>query len=222
MHDSEYEYVVTAIRPSKRAAGRYSVYINGRFVGSLTTEEIAEFRLEKGKRLSCSDFSSFSEQFEDRRLRDTAFRLLSYRSRTEKEMSERLRRKGFSLSKIDRLISEFRDRKMLCDREFAQSWVENRLRLRPRGSGLLIRELMAKGVPEDIARQVVGEAFSDSDEEDIAYQLADRHRQRFSRENSVDRKRKICNFLRYRGFSPDAILSAVDRLLADMDRETAE
>ena len=137
-------------------------------------------------------------------------------------MSDRLRRKGFSPSKVDKLISELRDKNMLSDRRFAEECVESRLRLSPRGSGLLIMEILAKGVPEDITKEVVEQAFSDIDEAELAYRLAESRRERFARENSVDRKRKICNYLRYRGFNPGDILNAADRLLRDMDREAAE
>ncbi|MCK4655428.1 MAG: hypothetical protein KAT85_00300, partial [candidate division Zixibacteria bacterium] len=90
------DYIVTAIRPSKRVSGRYSVYINRRFAASLSDEELGEFRLKKGRKLSPSEFERFSGQFEERRLREAAYRLLSYRSRSEKELSDRLRGKGFT------------------------------------------------------------------------------------------------------------------------------
>jgi len=216
------DFTVTGIRPSKRLSGRYSVYINRRFAASLTSDELRDFRLEKGKKLSPSEFELFTDQFEHRRIRETAFRLLSYRPRSEKELSDRLRRKGFSASMVDSLISEFRDNNLISDRSFAEDWVDNRLRFKPRGSRLLVMELVAKGVAKDAADQVVREKYAGIDETDLAYRLLDSRRERFARENSVDRKRKICNFLRYRGFSHDVILRAAGRFLEDLVANAAE
>ena len=216
------DYIVTAIRPSKRVSGRYSVYINRRFAASITDEELGEFRLEKGRKLSASEFEQFSGQFEDRRLREIAFRLLSYRSRSEKELADRLRRKGFTSSKVERLISEFRDRNLVSDLRFAEDWVENRLRFKPRGSRLLVMELLAKGVAKETAEQVVREKFAGINEMELAFELLQSRRQRFTQENSVDRRRKMYNFLRYRGFSHDDVMRAAGRFLEDMTADTAD
>jgi regulatory protein len=216
------DYIVTAIRPSKRVSGRYSVYINRRFTASLSDEELGEFRLETGGKLSSSEFEQFSSQFEERRLRETAYRLLSYRSRSEKELSDGLRRKGFTPSKIEDLISEFRDKNLVSDMRFAEDWVENRLRFKPRGSRLLVMELLAKGVAKETAEQVVREKFAGINEVELAFKLLQSHRQRFIRENSVDRRRKIYNYLRYRGFSHDVVMRATGEFLEDIAADPAD
>lgn len=216
------DYIVTAIRPSKRVSGRYSVYINRRFAASLTTEELGEFRLEKGGMLSPSEFERFSGQFEERRLRETAYRLLSYRSRSEKELSDRLRRKGFTSSKVESLISEFRDKNLVSDLKFAEDWVESRLRFKPRGSRLLVMELLAKGVAKETAERVVGEKFAGINEIELAFKLLQSRRQRFTGEKSIDRRRKIYNFLRYRGFSHDDVMRAAGKFLEDIVADSAD
>jgi regulatory protein len=216
------DYIVTAIRPSKRVSGRYSVYINRKFAASLTDEELGKFRLQKGGVLSPSEFEQFSEQFEDRRLREAAYRLLSYRSRSEEELADRLRRRGFTASKVESLISEFRDKNLVSDLRFAEDWVENRLRFKPRGSRLLVMELLAKGVAKETAEQVVKGKFVGVNEMELAFQLLQSRRQRFARENSVDRRRKIYNFLRYRGFSHDVVMRAAGKFLEDFVADPAD
>jgi regulatory protein len=216
------DHIVTAIKPSKRARGRYSVYIDGKSAVVLTSEELAEFRLKAGRKLSRLEFECLSDQFEKRRVRQAAFRLLSYRSRSEKELSDALRRKGFSHSKVRDLLFEFREKGLISDRRYAVDWVENRLRLKPRGSKLLVAELLAKGIPEDMARDIVRERFAGIDEAELAFELIDNRKERFAGENSVDTKRKICNFLRYRGFGADDILFAAGKFLRQVDVEAAE
>ncbi len=215
MYDSS--HIVTAVRPSKAVAGRYSVYVDRKFAASLTAGELAKLGLKAGARISASEFQHMFGCLETVRLREAAFRLLSYRSRSERELADGLAMRGFSEQKIQDLISEFREKNLLSDRRFAEEWVDGRLRTRPRGRRLLLMELLAKGVSEDIAREVVAERFAGVDEAELAFELVAASRSRFERENSVDRKRKICNFLRYRGFDADVILHATDRFLEELD-----
>ena len=214
------DHIVTAVRPSKKVPGRYSVYVDGKFAATLAAEELVEFGFRTGVGLSSSEFALISDRLASRRLRETAFRLLSCRSRSEKELSARLAAKGFAQSGIEDLVSEFREKGLLSDRRFAEDWVDGRMRCRPRGSRLLVLELLAKGVPEDLARRVVGDKFLGVDETDLAYKPLRAFGGRFLRENSVDRKRKMYNFLQYRGFCAGDILRAVDRFLGELDDET--
>jgi regulatory protein len=216
----ETEYRVTAIRRSKRVSDRFSVYINRKFAASLTADELAGYRLASGKKLTPSEFDSFASQFEDRRLRESAYRLLSYRSRSEKEIFDKLRQKGFPRKKIEDLIAEFREKGLLSDRRFAEDWVDSRMRFKPRGRGLLVMELLSKGVDKGLAERVVEEKLDGTDEAETAFQLLENRRERFIRENSIDTKRKIYDYLRYRGYAMDDILRAADRFLRQLEEET--
>jgi regulatory protein len=137
-------------------------------------------------------------------------------------LADRLRRKGFTSSKVESLISEFRDKNLVSDLRFAEDWVENRLRFKPRGSRLLVMELLAKGVAKETAEQVVSDKFAGIDEMELAFKLLQSRRQRFTRQNSIDRRQKIYNFLRYRGFSHDDVMRAAGKFLEDIAVDAAE
>jgi len=207
----ETSHIVTSIKPSKRVQGRYSVYVDGRFLASLTADLIAGFGLRQGKELSQPEYDELSAGLQERKLRDTAYRLLSRRSHSVKELADKLRQRGFPVPEIGQLVDEFREKEILDDRKFAESWVESRLRLRPRGKRLLIAELRSKGVEQHMAEEVVREKLDGTDESERAFKLLTDRKQRFVKENWVDTKRKIHNFLRYRGFSPDDIRRAAER-----------
>jgi regulatory protein len=172
---------------------------------------IAGFGLRQGKRLSESEYGELSAGLQERKLRDTAYRLLARRSHSIKELADKLRQRGFPISEISELVDEFREKELLDDRRFAESWVENRLRLRPRGKRLLIAELRSKGVDGHTAEEIVREKLDGTDESERAFKLLIERRQRLVRENWVDTKRKIHNFLRYRGFDLDDIRRAAER-----------
>ena len=91
---------------------------------------------------------------------DVALRFLSHRSRSEAEVRRRLGRE-FPESVVETTLAHLKDRGLLDDAAFAQSWRESRERNRPRSRMVLQRELYQRGV----SRTVANEALEDLDEE---------------------------------------------------------
>ncbi|NQU73859.1 MAG: regulatory protein RecX, partial [Candidatus Omnitrophica bacterium] len=57
------------------------------------------------------------------RAKNCAYRLLSYRSRSIKEINDRLKKKGFSPAIIKKTVTHLKQINYLNDEEFAKSWV---------------------------------------------------------------------------------------------------
>src|SRR5688500_4119256 len=93
-----------------------------------------------------------------------ALRLLQYRFRSEKELNDRLRQKGYSDDDVQAAMIRLRDEKWLDDRRFAAQFA-NSQRRRHRGSHRIVRELQALGVDRDDAvsatRSEAGEERAD-------------------------------------------------------------
>ena len=64
--------------------------------------------------------------------KNTALRLLTYRSRSEKEVERRLNGR-YTEDVIDQTLSDLRRQGLLNDAEFAREWREQREKFRPRG-----------------------------------------------------------------------------------------
>lgn len=208
---------ISAIKPSTKVTGRFSIYINGRFFSSVTENTLTSLSLTVGRVLSQDEFEDLSARLSDRKLRDAAYRFLSQRQHSAHELSAKLKKRGFESHEISVVIAELTEAGYVDDRRFAESWIERRLRFKPRGARMLALELEAKGVERSVAHGVVREKFSETDESEVALRLLEANAARFSRENSVDTKRRICNFLRNRGFGSDSILNALKAFLKAAD-----
>ena len=82
-----------------------------------------------------------------------AFLLLKFRLRSENELRERLKQKGFSPELAEDTISFLKDREFLDDRVFAKGWVASRLK-RPLGLRRIQQELAQKA---KITQSIVSE-----------------------------------------------------------------
>ena len=165
---------------------------------------------------------------------DAALRLLSVRSRSIREMKDRLEAKGFSGEEISVCIRSLQERGLLDDRAFAAAFVRDRVRLSPRSPYVLKRELRERGISPDLAEGVPFQVLEEEDltETDLAVQVARAWvrkqapkdgkallSQRFSNERERARRR-LMGFLARRGFNSDAArkgLEAAERAVRGLE-----
>jgi len=136
--------------------------------------------------------------------REYAFLLLKFRLRSEKELLQRLRQKGFSEELCHDTVNFLKDREFIDDRIFAKGWVSSRLR-RPFGLRRIRQELVQKGLDKEIIEETFVQAKEDYDEAGIVRKLAG---QRFSKLKGIEplkAKQRVYAYLMRRGFSPDLI-----------------
>jgi len=89
--------------------------------------------------------------------------LFKYRPRTEAEIRQRCKEKGFDDETIEKAVNELYTLKMLDDLRFSKMYIEDGLKLKIKGLFRLERELFELGVPQEKIRQAIAEV----DEEEI-------------------------------------------------------
>ncbi|OQB00976.1 MAG: Regulatory protein RecX [Chloroflexi bacterium ADurb.Bin222] len=144
-----------------------------------------------------------------------ALRLLGYRPRGEEELRRRLDRRGYPPPVTDRTLATLARLDLLDDREFARGWVTARA---GRGPALLKQELRAKGIPRDVAEEIVSEEVSA--EEEYARALAVARRVVHADEPPLDRDAllRVRRLLQRRGFS----FGVIGRVCADLNDHLTE
>jgi regulatory protein len=130
-----------------------------------------------------------------------AYYYLSYRPRSEGEIRQWLRKRGFANEVIETAIARLREQKLSDDLAFAQFWKDNRISFRPKSKRLIKRELRDKKVAAEIVEQVT----SDIDDEQIAYKLGSGRLPALAHLDYPDFCRRLSSYLAYRGFSYQVI-----------------
>ena len=168
----------------------------------------------------------------DEAVLDPALRLLSVRSRSVKELRDRLLRKNLDPEAVETCVCWLSHRRLLDDEAFAEAVVRDRIQLSPRSPFLLARELVEKGVSRTTAQKAVARIF---DEEGLEpEELSARVARAWVRKQSPstrkallaeafdegrDRaRRRLLDFLARRGFVGDAALRGVQE--AEEDRKS--
>ena len=139
---------------------------------------------------------------------DAAYYYLSYRPRSEGEIRQWLRKRGFPAEVTETAIARLREQNLSDDLAFAQFWKENRLSFRPKSKRLIERELRDKRVDAEIIEQVT----KDIDDEEIAYKLGSSRMPALAHLDYPAFYRRLSSYLTYRGFSYEVIKRTVSLL----------
>ena len=150
----------------------------------------------------------------DQRCFNTALRYLDYRPRSEAELRERLKRRGFDGDNVEAVIARLREQGLVNDLAFAEFWKDNRQSFRPRSRALTALELRQKGV----AKAVIDEVMADVDDEDSAYRAAQGRAHRLPGSDYQDFRHRLSEYLRRRGFGYRVITHTVQRLWQEQRR----
>lgn len=208
---------ITAIRDSTRNPERVAIDIDGRFAFAISRLLAAEHHLQVGLTLDETDLTALLAATEVERATDSALRFLAYRPRSTREVTDRLRQRGYSVQAIDAAIEKLRGWRYLDDQEFARFWVENRQENRPSGSRRLRQELRQKGVDGEVVEQAI-EAF-EVDELPMAIELARKRAERLRGLDPIVRRRRLAGFLQRRGYNWDIVKPALDQVLGELDED---
>lgn len=204
---------ITALKFQKKNTERVNVYLDDHYAFSLTAIEAA--RLKRGQLLSDQEIEVLQERDSFQKAYARALRFLSYRPRSEAEVRRYLQGKKMPPAIEAEVVERLTSAGLLDDQAFARYWVENRESFKPRGRSALRYELRQKGLNEE----TIALALEDIDEEDSAYRALINRARRMPPLDHGSFRKKLGSFLRRRGFSYDAINTALERTWREMVEE---
>jgi regulatory protein len=144
------------------------------------------------------------------RFYNKALEFLSYRTRSEKEVRDKLKTKQVDPQIIEKIIAKLKEKRFINDEEFARQWIENRTRFKPRGERLIRMELKQKGVSEDIVDGLINDSNLMITDLDSAKKLVEK---RIGRVKNLPKQKiyeKLGRYLASKGFNWDTIKKAID------------
>ncbi|MGB2769977.1 MAG: RecX family transcriptional regulator [Candidatus Zixiibacteriota bacterium] len=208
---------ITRIQAQRKDPRRRSVFLDGKFAFGLDEEVVSRLGLEKGKDLTEGRVKEVLSQKAESEAKNAALRFLSFRRRTEKEIRDKLKSKGFDEKSIKSTIGKLKEYDLINDSEFAAAWVKERLAYKPRGKKLLAQELWKKGIGKDIIDQVTEELCQD--EERSAAELLEKIKGRYKNLEPKVARRRMYGLLLRRGFSYETVKSALALLVSSAGHE---
>jgi len=141
-----------------------------------------------------------------------AYRLLSLRPHSEKELEKKLREKGFPAVVIKETLEKLHDLKYLNDASFAKGLARNLAANNLWGNRKIIATLQEKGIAAQLIDEAIAAARQEiSEEEAITVLFKKKAAKKKPVAFDVKEKHKIFKSLMGRGFPPGLILNKLGK-----------
>ena len=202
---------ITKLSSQKRKENRFSLFVDGSFTAGLSAETVARLQLTEGKEIDPEKLHKAIYEEERQRALNYVFRLLSYRSRSEKEILERLKRYDYSGAVINSIMEEVRNAGLIDDKKFAVMFAQDRLNLAKKGKRVIFAELLRKGVPKADVEEALKKV---GDETEVAKSLIEKYKNRYAKLEPQKRKKKLYDLLLRRGFTFKTIDEVLENISA--------
>ncbi len=200
---------LTKIVQQQRQKDRYSIYVDEKYVFSLSEGALLAAGLSTGMELTREDLKDYRKLSADDKAFNRALRYAAMRRRSEWEMSDYLKRKLVEEPVAQKIIVKLRRLDLVNDKAFATAWVENRRLLKPVSKRRLVQELKQKRVAEDIITEVLAE--DTADERIVLVELIERKR----RQSKYQDPQKLMQYLARQGFGYED----VKNVFAELDQD---
>lgn len=204
--------VISSIEKSKKNKDNMLVYVDGEYAFSISEEDYLTLNLYEKKEITNEEIDYIKNTINLSRAKSTAVKYLSMKVRSELEVRAKLENDGFSRDVIDSAVNELKAIGYINDHMYAQKYIFDRSKLKPKAKKLLRYELEKKGISSDI----IDEALDDfiMDESVLAESLV---KKKFGKYDMSEEKtiRKIYSFLQHRGFGYGLIQDVVNKIKLD-------
>lgn len=205
--------IITSIKPQKRKADQFNIFLDGKFAFSLPAVALAKESLRENQEISQDQMNALIKEGEFSSIFDKVLKFLSFRPRSEFEVKQYLVRKGVGEETIKFVLEKLKKLKFLDDRAFTKWWIEQRSAVKPEGGRLVKMELKIKGIPSELIDEFLSEQRSAENEAVLAEKLALKKWEKIKDLPACEVKRKLFLTLSQRGFSFEVIGETVDKLL---------
>lgn len=165
---------VTDIKQQVKREGRYSIFVDGKFVFGISENALMTSGLRIGLELTKDELLAYKDAAKTDKAYNQALGQVARRPRSEWEMRDYLKRKDYDPELIQEIIAKLYAGKWLDDLDFARRWVETRRLLKSTSKRRLQQELKAKRVSDDVISQVLEE--DETDELIVLKDLVERKR----------------------------------------------
>lgn len=203
---------ITSVEKRNKNKDKIAVYIDYSYSFTISEEDYISLHLYEESDLNDEQINDIKSNVNYRAAKSEAVKFVSYKFRSKKEVLDKLIEEGYEELVVENVIEELASMGYINDKIYAQKYIFDRSKLKPKSCKLLKLELGLKGINSDIADEILTDY--EVDDSLVAEGLA---RKKFGKYDVTDEKvkRKIQSFLQHRGFDYEIINKTLKELKHD-------
>jgi len=203
---------IIKIQKIKRSRGWYTVILEGGEYFTANEEIIYRENLKEGDDIDGKTIEQLRDEGTEKKGKEIAFQSLARRERSEKELRERLNRRGIENKAEEKVVKDLKRYDFLNDKKFAVKFVNDYISRKPSGRKLVAYELSRRGISEEIKEEILDDFFSRIDEKELAKKAVFKKIRADEGKLQNDKKKKMYDFLYRRGFNWELIKETLEEL----------
>lgn len=160
---------ITKIEVQKKNKERVNLFLDEEYAFSLSIELVYKEGLKKNDEIDSKKLEILADKESAIRCKSSALRIIEKSCKTEKEVIEKLKAKGYGDNAIDKSIEFLKEYNFINDLNYTKSFIKDKLN--SIGSQKIKYTLLQKG----ISKELIDEHLSNSNKEnekDVAFNLA--------------------------------------------------
>ena len=143
-------------------------------------------------------------------IRDYALYLIEFKDRTEKELRDKFKEKGYDENDTEDEIEFLKNYGYIDDKRYAEHFTHDAINIKKWGKIRIRTELLRKGIDRETIDNTIEDAFLGVEDDLVLTQMQTRFKN--SDFSNIKERTRIFNFFMRRGFSPDEIKGAMNKM----------
>lgn len=144
--------IITAIEPRRKAMS--ALYIDGEYVMNLDTRTLIENRFDVGKEIDDEQLHEIINLSNERRAKEKALWLISYRDHSKKELADKIKRTCDEES-AEKAVERMEELGLVNDEVFAKRYAKKLLFTKHMSKRAAVYELVKKGIDKELAQEIL-------------------------------------------------------------------
>lgn len=196
--------IITDIKQQVKRQDRYSIFVDGKYLFSLSENELMQSGIKINKEYSEDEL----EKLKQTAVLDKAYMrcldLIMRRQRSEWEVRDYLKRKDYDPDVIAQTTERLKKAGYVDDAKFAESWIRNRRLLKSTSKRRLSQELKQKRVEDSVINIALEE--DETDEKAVLKEMIEKK----LKQTRYQDQQKLIAYLLRQGFNYGDIKSALE------------
>ncbi|ERM92348.1 regulatory protein RecX [Caldanaerobacter subterraneus] len=187
----------------REKSSKYDVFIDGEYAFTCDAETFFMLGIEEGKEITSEQYKYYVNYIEAKEAKNHAFKFLSRKMLTEKQLADKLKLKGFSEEAIGEAVLKAKEYDYVNDENYAKFFVEEKMQsLYSRRR--IYYELLKRGVEKEIIEKVLESIYPHEKEVEVIRQIVEK------KKNSHREIQKLKKYLYTNGFEIENIEKALN------------
>lgn len=204
---------ITKIEIQKNNKDRVNIYLDGEYAFAINAELVYKENLKVKDDVDIVKLQEVAEKEAYIRCKESAIKIIERSYKTEKEIRDKLKQKGYEEKQINKSIEFLKEYNFLNDNTYAKAFIKDKLA--SKGTQKIKYDLMKKGISKEIIEENLLKVDK-NEEKEVALNLA-RKKYESIRKNESDNYKlsgKLYRFLISRGYGYNLVKDIVKEIMS--------